>query len=95
MNNPTFEFIMDPGHGWLRVPMKLLEDWDIDILISEYSYRTREFAYLEEDCDAGIFSREARRRDFKYKVVDKYIEDFQTYLNHSFVTRFNNNIRTA
>lgn len=91
----TFEFISDPGHAWLRVPIKLLEDWNIDILISEYSYRTREFAYLEEDCDAGVFINEAKKRGFEYKIVDKYIEDFRDYLNKPFVTCFNNNIRTA
>ena len=95
MNNPTFEFIIDPGHAWLRVPIKLLEDWNIDILISEYSYRTREMAYLEEDCDAGVFINEAKKRNYKYEIVDKYIEDFDSYLKHDFVRRFNNNIRTA
>ena len=95
MNNPTFEFISDPGHAWLRVPIKLLEDWNIDILISEYSYRTKEFAYLEEDCDAGLFGLHARRRGFRYKLKAKYIEDFDSYLKHDFVRRFNNNIRTA
>jgi len=95
MNNPTFEFIIDPGHAWLRVPIKLLEDWNIDILISEYSYRTREMAYLEEDCDAGVFINEAKKRNYEYEIVDKYIEDFREYLNKPFVTRFNNNIRTA
>ena len=91
----TFEFISDPGHAWLRVPIKLLEDWNIDILISEYSYRTRAMAYLEEDCDAGVFINEAKKRNYKYEIVDKYIEDFRDYLNKPFVTRFNNNIRTA
>jgi hypothetical protein len=91
----TFEFISDPGHAWLRVPVKLLEDWDIDILISEYSYRTREFAYLEEDCDAAIFINEAKKRNYEYKIVEKYIEDFDSYLKNKFVHRFNNNIRTA
>lgn len=91
----TFEFISDPGHAWLRVPIKLLEDWNIDILISEYSYRTRAMAYLEEDCDAGIFINEAKKRNFEYKIIDKHIEDFDSYLKYDFVRRFNNNIRTA
>ena len=86
---------MDPGHGWLRVPIKLLSDWGIESLISQYSYRTREYAYLEEDCDAGLFGLHARRRGFRYKVEDKYIEDFDSYLKYDFVRRFNNNIRTA
>ena len=89
-------FISDPGHGWLRVPMKLLEDWNIDILISEYSYRTKEFAFLEEDCDAEIFIKEAKSRKFKHIIHYTTIKDFYSYLKLiGGFYRFNNNIRTA
>jgi len=91
----TFQFISDPGHAWLRVPVKLLEDWNIDVLISGYSYRTREMAYLEEDCDAAIFIDEAKKRGYEFSIVEKYIEDFDKYLKNEFVHRFNNNIRIA
>lgn len=89
-------FISDPGHGWLRVPMKLLEDWNIDILISEYSYRTKAFAFLEEDCDAEIFIKEAKSRNFKHVIHYTTINDFESYLRlFDNYYRFNNNIRTA
>jgi hypothetical protein len=89
-------FLSDPGHGWLRVPHKLLEDWNIDILISEYSYRTRDFAYLEEDCDASIFIDEAKKRNYKYSINYKLIKDFDYYLKSvGNYYRFNNNLRTA
>ena len=89
-------FISDPGHGWLRVPMKLLEDWNIDILISEYSYRTKEFAFLEEDCDAELFLKEARSRNFEHIIHYTTINDFESYLRlFDNYYRFNNNIRTA
>lgn len=93
MNNPTFEFISDPGHGWLRVPMKLIENWNIDILISPYSYRTTKYAYLEEDCDASVFLDEAKKRGFQYEIKRKYIEDFESFILNKY--SFNNNIRTA
>lgn len=47
---------IDPGHGWLRVPLELLEDKGLRESISPYSYMDHEFAYLEEDCDAARFA---------------------------------------
>lgn len=89
-------FLSDPGHGWLRVPYKLLEDWDIDILISDYSYRTKEFAFLEEDCDASIFIDEAKKRNFKHSISYISIKDFDHYLKgFGGHYRFNNSLRTA
>jgi hypothetical protein len=52
-----YNFIEDPGHGWLKVPMAKLRELAVLPKISEYSYRSRdgEFAYLEEDCDMTRF----------------------------------------
>jgi len=52
-----FFFHSDPGHGWLQVPMNLIDDLGLRPLISHYSYRdpTNTYAYLEEDCDAPKF----------------------------------------
>jgi len=60
MSDPTqtvFQMISDPGHGWLAVPVALLNDLEIQTSISRFSYlsRDRETAYLEEDCDMGVF----------------------------------------
>ena len=51
----TFDFISDPGHGWVKVPMTLLYTLCISKQISSYSYRRGAYAYLEEDCDASLF----------------------------------------
>jgi O-succinylbenzoate synthase len=50
-----FTFHVDPGHGWLEVPMDLVIT--IGSQISPYSYQSRDGkkAYLEEDCDAPAF----------------------------------------
>ena len=50
----TYVFITDPGHGWLKVP--LAEVRASGATISCYSYIRGNFAYLEEDCDAGAFT---------------------------------------
>ncbi len=51
----TFDFISDPGHGWVKVPVTLLLELGIESDISPFSYYRDGFAYLEEDCDASRF----------------------------------------
>jgi len=55
MENKTYIFHTDPGHGWLAVPFKDLIAFDITDKISGFSYIKGKTAYLEEDCDAGVF----------------------------------------
>lgn len=45
----------DPAHGWLAVPMAELHRLGIADDISGFSARDGDTAYLEEDCDMGIF----------------------------------------
>lgn len=60
------DFIEDPGHGWLKVPLCVLDQWGLLPHISTYSYirlgKRQSFAYLEEDLDASRFMAEAKRR---------------------------------
>lgn len=58
----TFDYIQDPGHGWIKVPVALLLKLDIADEISSYSYYRDGFAYLEEDCDAARFMNAYRGR---------------------------------
>lgn len=50
-----FDVLTDPGHGWVKVPKKLLAELGIADKITPYSYMRGDFAYLEEDCDASTF----------------------------------------
>ena len=53
-NKPlALQWIDDPGHAWLRVPLAIVQA--SGVLISAYSYALHGFAYLEEDCDAPAF----------------------------------------
>lgn len=62
-------FYQDPGHGWLEVPVAELKRLGIVGQISRYSYVSRDgkLAYLEEDCDAGVYIRASalKREDVK------------------------------
>jgi len=58
-----YHFYMDPGHGWLKVPIKDLVTLGIAGKISAYSYVYGENAYLEEYCDAPIFLKALKERN--------------------------------
>jgi hypothetical protein len=64
-----FSFYMDPGHGWLRVPISLLKELSIESRITVYSYRRGDFAYLE-DCDATTFVKAMEERGRKVEFDD-------------------------
>lgn len=51
----TFDYIQDPGHGWIKTPIKLLVELDIHWKITPFSYYRGAFAYLEEDGDTALF----------------------------------------
>ena len=60
--------ITDPGHGWLQVPINLLEKINVIDKISEYSYKRGSYAYLEEDCDWTTFGRAMKANGLTYSV---------------------------
>ena len=51
----VFNYYSDPGHGWVKVPIKLIESLGIADKVTRYSYTRKGFVYLEEDCDASTF----------------------------------------
>lgn len=55
MRAVTLDVYTDPGHGWIKVPRRMLVQLGIHKQISRYSYQRGDFAYLEEDADATLF----------------------------------------
>lgn len=51
MRKITLNYYQDPGHGWVKVPIKTLVQLNIAHKITSYSYMRKNYAYLEEDCD--------------------------------------------
>ena len=51
----TYKLHTDPGHGWLAVSLKELDELRIAEKITRYSYVKGRMAYLEEDCDLATF----------------------------------------
>ena len=58
----------DPSHGWLQVPMALLERLNIVDKISEFSYKAAGYAFLEEDCDWTVFHYAMQKHGIEYTV---------------------------
>ena len=81
-NRFTYTFHTDPAHGWLEVPIELLQELNISNKISEFSYinYTETSAYLEEDCDAPILLKA-----YKEKYGEKIKFDEQHTNRESFV----------
>ena len=55
MTKATFIYHQDPGHGWLQVPVRYLDDLGIVRKITVFSYLNGSTVYLEEDCDMPTF----------------------------------------
>lgn len=53
-------FASDPGHGWLAVPLELLDRLGLLDKITTYSYLRGGTAHLEEDCDCSTFMAAAK-----------------------------------
>lgn len=83
----TFDYLQDPSHGWVKVPIKLLAELKLLDQISPYSYMRGAFAYLEEDSDYSKFhaaftnwtrlepvlkSRVCKNRQSKIRSYDRF-----------------------
>ncbi len=76
MPDKTFIFHTDPGHGWVEVPLTTIAKLGIAKDISSYSYTDGSNAYLEEDCDAGLFVRAFEKANgARPELVEKYKEN--------------------
>lgn len=63
--NKIFKYYQGPSHGWVEVPIEDIRDLlTIEDKISKHSYKSidGETAYLEEDCDFGIFLKEYEKQ---------------------------------
>ncbi len=73
----TFVYFIAPDHGWLEVSLEDLDAVDVPRrYISRYSTFKKSYAYLEEDCDAGIFLAAFRAKyGSEPTIVENVIDD--------------------
>jgi hypothetical protein len=75
MKTRKLTFYADPGHGWLEVDFCDLDALGIGDKVSRYSYLKGERAYLEEDCDAGLFIEAAKNNGWTINIKEMYQEN--------------------
>lgn len=69
----TFNVYSDPGHGWAKVPLKVIQKLGLAEKISHYSYIRKEHAYLEEDRDLELLVNAVRKHlDAQPKFIQHY-----------------------
>lgn len=69
-----FTWYRDAGHAWLKVNWSDLVEMGLTNYVTEYSYRSGNIVYLEEDIDAPNFIDQYRRVKGKGSMtfVDRY-----------------------
>ena len=67
-----FHVYSDPGHGWLKTTMQVLEKFEVSEKISRYSYRQGDIVWLEEDCDAPLLIKAVEQRGVEVKLADHH-----------------------
>lgn len=71
-----FNFYEDPGHGWLKVPLTLLKELQIEKDISYFSYYRKGHVYLEEDSDLLKFVNAMKKKNWTFS--ESNIKSFHT-----------------
>ena len=89
-----YQFYADPGHAWLRVPIKELKALGLLPKISHYSYINERYMYLEEDLDAGTFIEEMKTRGIEVRMNGHHtngcsrIRSYPLYSNPNYISPF-------
>ena len=72
-----YQFIQDPGHGWLVVPYAECIALNLIGVISNFSFIDDETAYLEEDRDMAVFLCYLRSAGIhEIEIETKYVQSF-------------------
>lgn len=74
MKTRSFDYFNDPGHGWVKVSKRMLQDLGIAVAITSYSYERGDYAYLEEDCDMGALYTALHARGIEPKLRHRYAD---------------------
>lgn len=78
----VFDVYSDPGHGWIKVQWKDLVELGISKEITGYSYIRGDWAYLEEDQDAGTFIKAYVAKTGKKPVFRSHSADYRSRIRN-------------
>ena len=77
----------DPGHGWVAVKRKLLDELGIADKITFFSFQKGKTVYLEEDCDLSTFATAMNLKGIILKYDPKHTNNrhpIRNYENYRF-----------
>lgn len=78
-----YEFISDPGHGWLKVPVEALRDLNLMDKVSSFSYLEGSYAYLEEDLDMPMFMEASGAVSTRFHSRHEDVTPIREYANYT------------
>lgn len=87
MSKLSLNFYCDPGHGWVKIPIKTLVRLNIAHKVSSYSYMRGLYAYLEEDCDLSTLFMAADKAGINITLKEYHTNKqskIRSYDNYSF-----------
>ena len=87
--NTSFQYFQDPGHGWVRVPVSLLEELGLIEKITTYSFVKGDYAYLEEDQDASTWVAAMKAANKDFTLVEKHTNNSSTIRNYPSFSKAN------
>ncbi len=67
-------YYTDPGHGWVQVKRKLLDELGIYKEITTFSYQRGESVYLEEDCDFPLFKKACDKQGIVVQLESQHTD---------------------
>jgi hypothetical protein len=84
----TFAYMIDPSHGWLRVPTVEFNKYpDIHSQVSDCSYQSDKHVFLEQDVDMHLFIAartaagiETKLAEYSNKSRQSKIRKYPAYL---------------
>ena len=68
----TYIFYNDASHAWMAVTKEDINKLKFKYRISSCSYIFKETIYLEEDCDAPLFLKEAKNNGWDITIKEHH-----------------------
>jgi len=68
-------YFQDPGHGWCRVPVALVQKLKLEVSPYSYHDKIKGFVYLEEDDDAPKFYAAMKKAGLGYELCTLHTDE--------------------
>jgi hypothetical protein len=77
------KYYTDPGHGWIAIKRKVLNDLEVADKITVFSYQKGQTVYLEEDCDAFLVMQKLSEKGITVTIDRKHTNNRSPIRNYN------------